>query len=339
MAIRELLSRPLAFGGPAGVKRFQSWCRFVLAESTRLARVRDLSLYFEEVDWRTPEAESYLEEGDEDDEDDVAEYAVRRSVREQETSRRRGKLLLEVLRRATRLRKLSVMWDEGVLYADPEVASAISRLPALKSFEVEPYSRDAQHSVTDVLASMVSRLEFLSLQYVTYYDAEAEVEEGVWDYDLPRALAPHLGHLQELRLSSPYGRTPNIRCPTLRTLRIPMGKKQPRPRELFEAFPNLRNLVFLADGTDHDPFLHVMEHRFAALRDSRISEQRDGHIWSSLDTIRGELTRLYVFGLTCPVRRPQMTEYPSERPRRCRGAGKERHTSKARHWPQLYEGA
>ncbi|TFK94332.1 hypothetical protein K466DRAFT_657859 [Polyporus arcularius HHB13444] len=296
MAIRELLSRPLVF---EEVRPFQSWCEFVLAERSRLACVRDLSLLFEEEDWEEPELEQWEE---------FEAYEDEIILTHEELRRKRGKLLLEVLRRATRLQRLFIVWVQDILYANPAVPLVISYLPALKSFEVEPYSVAAQYSVTAILARMESRLKFLSLQYVTY-DGHADGSEGVWDYDLPRALGLHLQHLEELHLGSPHGRTPEIRSTTLRTLKIPMGEEEPRPRELFEAFPNLRNLLLFYDQTSNDPFLPVRVDRYPVLRDSRISEQSGGHVWSSLDTVRGEIVRLYVFGLTCPVRRLEMQEY------------------------------
>ncbi|TFK83923.1 hypothetical protein K466DRAFT_665497 [Polyporus arcularius HHB13444] len=305
LAIMELLSRcqKVVYGHSSP---FQKWCEFVLADSRRLMCIRDLFLSFEGLN--IVEAGS---EEDLDDSEDSTSSETQRDIKiheQEKIDRKPAKLVLDVLRGATCLQRLSIGWADAILDAVPGVASAISRLPALKSFTVEPYSVHAQHSVTDVLATMQSRLTFLHLLHVTYKSCD-DSQTGAWDYDLPRALAPHLGTLEELHLGSPDGRTPRVRSTTLHTLEIPLAEQRPRPRELFEAFPNLRTLRTNNYWSGFDPFESVEEDRYLELRDGRISEQRGGHVWASLDTLRGSFMHLYVLGLTCPVRRLEIQSY------------------------------
>ena len=45
----------------------------------------------------------------------------------------------------------------------------------------------------------------------------------------------------------------------------------------------------------------------------RLSQQSGGHVWSSLDAVRGKVAQLYVLGLTCPVRKLEIKNYRSNR--------------------------
>ncbi len=268
-AIKELLSRPVNLGLP---KELESWCRFVLADENRPTRVRDLSIHLEDLG---------------------------------SISKRRARLLVKFLERATRLRRLFIGLGEAVFDADPGVPSAISRLPALESFEVDPWSADAQETLNEILLDMKSRLKFLSLHVAFHYLDGREL----WKYEIPRMLAPHREHLEELHLDSPDTRVLEICYPRLRTLKTPVTEVQPRPSSMFKAFPSLRHLSLSPDLLSEDPFAAIPEDRYPALRHSRVSEQSGGRVWSSLDTLQGLLIPLYVVGLTCPVRRLEIQRY------------------------------
>ncbi|RPD71623.1 hypothetical protein L226DRAFT_573815 [Lentinus tigrinus ALCF2SS1-7] len=271
LEIRDLLSRPVSLHTPHDLQR---WCQFVLAEENRPAQVRDLYIHLQGLG---------------------------------SLSKKRSTLLLRVLQRAKLLRRLFISWADAVIDANPEIPSAISRLPALESFEAAPFSEDTHATISDILANMDSRLKFLSLR--TGLDSD-DLE---WLYDVPRVLAPHLEHLEELRLASPDGRTPAIRSRTLNTLRVAINKEQPRPSELSQAFPNLRNLIISADAINENPFKAVPEDRYDTLRNYRVVEQTGNRVWPSLDTLRGKVAPLYVLGLTCPVRRLELKKYRSSR--------------------------
>ena len=271
LAIQELLSRPVTLHTP---EYLQTWCQFVLAEDQRVAHIRDMSLRFENI---------------------------------RPINKRQERLLLTVLQRALLLRRLYISYAETVLNSDSEIPLAISRLPALVSFEVKPFYADTHGIITDILANMSSRLKFLSLHDdVVSPDLE-------WHYDLPRALSPHLENLQELHLASPNGRGRVIRSSTIHTLRTSLDVEQPRPNELFNDFPNLRNLLISADWLRDDPFKAISQDEYPTLRSSRMSQQTSGNVWDSLDTVRGKVPELYVLGLTCPVRKLEMTKYRPDR--------------------------
>ncbi|TFK83922.1 hypothetical protein K466DRAFT_602440 [Polyporus arcularius HHB13444] len=265
-AIKELLSRPVRIRLP---KELESWCRFFLADENRPAHVRDLSIYLEDLE---------------------------------SVSQRRAKLLLKFLQRATRLRRLFLGLAEIALNADPEIPSAISRLPALESFAVDPFCRDAQATTNEIIANMTSRLKVLSL-YAAIHGGE------LWGYDIPRMLAPHREHLEELCLDFPDVRVLELHFPNLHTLKIPVNDQQPRPSSMFKSFPNLRHLSLFQDLLSYDHFAAVPEDLYSALRQSRMSEESGRRVWSSLDTLRGLLILLYVVGLTCPVRRLEIEGY------------------------------
>ncbi|RDX44151.1 hypothetical protein OH76DRAFT_1487356 [Lentinus brumalis] len=271
-AIKELLRRPVSLKYPSTL---ESWCRFVLAGKDRPAYVRDLSIYLE----------------------------VYGSI-----SKKRGKLLLRFLQRATRLQRLFL--GEAILNADPGISAAISHVPALESFEMQFFYGDAnaQETVSGILAAMKSPLKFLSL-HVAFHCMRNGTELELWNYDIPGILSPHQEHLEVLHLGSPDERILAVCYPNLRKLQIPMTESQPRPASLFGAFPNLRHLCLRPDPLGDNHFREVPADRYPALRHSRVSEQSGGRVWALLDTLRGQLMQLYVFGLTCPVRRLEIERY------------------------------
>ncbi|TFK88977.1 hypothetical protein K466DRAFT_50215 [Polyporus arcularius HHB13444] len=267
-AIKELLFTPIDIDLP---NKLESWCRFVLADENRPAYVRDLSIRLEDP----------------------------RSINNQ-----RAELLLTFLQRATRLRRLYVGSGEAVFGADPGIPFAISRLPALESFEVDPWCADAQETSNEILMDMKSRLKVLSLHVAFHLDRSI-----LWTHDIPRVLAPHREHLQELRLEHLDVRVLELCYPSLRTLKIPVADEQPRPSSMFQAFPGLRHLSLSPDLLGNGPFSTIPKESYPALRHSRQSEQSGGRVWSSLDTLRGPLMQLYVVGLACPVRRLEIQGY------------------------------
>ncbi|RDX44919.1 hypothetical protein OH76DRAFT_1028917 [Lentinus brumalis] len=269
LAVKELLSRHVMLMTPA---ELEAWCHFVLAGENRPGYVRDLLLYYEDLD------------------------AVG-------TGGDHAELFVAVLRRTTQLRKLSIECSDAILWqSSPEVSTIISRLPALESFEVCPFYPDSYRVVGNILANMKCRLQRVSLHIA---DVDTDDDDGNYRlYDLPRALAPHLEHLVKLELGSADGLDwPAIRSKTLRSLTIGHNGSEPRPRELFEAFPNLRKLRIDGDDLVRNQFDNIPEDLYPALRDSRLSEQAGGRTWTSLDTVKGCLNDLYVLAVACPVRR------------------------------------
>ncbi|KAI0642916.1 hypothetical protein C8Q79DRAFT_196253 [Trametes meyenii] len=200
-------------------------------------------------------------------------------------------LLFWAISHCTNLKELSLKWCDVVIKDDPRFMKAVSSLKTLTHFVVGCYvEAPAVHGlIFQAVIHMESPLRQLNIPL--NLDAEA------WPDPLADLFSAH-SRLEELALSLPYFSNPRRQSlQSLRKLHLAVHQQLPSHRDLYEAFPNLRELrlecYFLLSNSlaEHD------EERTAAVHSiGRAST------WRSLDAVQAPLPVTLALGIICPVR-------------------------------------
>ncbi|KAI0671183.1 hypothetical protein C8Q78DRAFT_973574 [Trametes maxima] len=196
-------------------------------------------------------------------------------------------LLFWAITHCTNLKELSLKRCDAIIKDDPRFMRAVSSLKTLTHF-VAGWSAETptMHGlIFQAVMRMKSPLRHLSLPLTL--DTEA------WPNPLTDLFISH-SRLEELTLNLPYFPKPQTQSlHSLRKLHLTVHQRLPSHRDLFEAFPSLRELSvecyfnLSPAETDEDA---------ATVGSSREST------WRSLDVVQALASVTLALGIACPVR-------------------------------------
>lgn len=199
--------------------------------------------------------------------------------------------LLQVVEHCTNLKHLALRWCD-ILFAEDRLALAISSIQTLESLVIWTYNINPKlcGTIWGIVINAQSSLRSIQLPVVPDDEAGAE---------LLRNIAKTHNRIEELKLAFGHFVSPQISFSWVRSLSVVFEWHFPPLRDLYECFPNIREITIAAHSLVD---ISSPSEAILAVRQMASSDYRAGHAWRSLDLLRGSIDNIWALGILCPVR-------------------------------------
>ncbi|KAH9850145.1 hypothetical protein C2E23DRAFT_887581 [Lenzites betulinus] len=199
---------------------------------------------------------------------------------------------LRVFALCTNLNKLVLQWCD-VLILNSSIPPAISALPSLKRFSAGMYRDDnqLQWTLLRMVVGMKKSLRTLHLPLIT---------EALLKDDIFASLAATHNQIESLTMQLSAFLPIGVLFPSVRTLHLIFEDGLPALHELYDSFPNIRELSLDSYTSLRDEPPHV---------NANIAALQPANAWRSLDLLRASTHVICTLGITCLVRSLDLSFY------------------------------
>ncbi|KAI0757174.1 hypothetical protein C8Q80DRAFT_81943 [Daedaleopsis nitida] len=222
--------------------------------------------------------------------------------------------LVVILRRASHLESLVLLYTPDFLRSDPELADAIAGIQSLRHLEVHEVTGSACELLRAMRAPLVSLK--LTFGYVLVEGVPEVFYESIDPDELPEyhpvalltSVAPTLEALSVTYRNTAgtemWGPAAPTVYPHLATLEL--QDEWPLMRPYIRAFPNVRALTIESNRAEYEAELGSMLEWFEENRQVNMEDQLVNARWDHLEEYSGAVIGLYLAGVACRIPRVKL---------------------------------